>query len=117
MKNEKLLKESLNFINENPDCLFNEVPQYLIEYWTTDNFNNKDLEATEQWTVFMYILLLKKEPGVEFGIEVEEFEKLKHYWQDALALISVNNLTEVKIKPFKIFDIENFENLEIARIE
>jgi hypothetical protein len=117
MNNQQLFKESLSFINENLNCLSNEVPQYLIEYWTTENFNNEDLKATEQWSVFMHILLSRKEIGVEFQIEIDEFEKMRHNWQNILAIISVNNLTEIKIEPFKVFDIENFEKLEIIRTE
>ena len=115
MNKEKLLEESIKFINENPDCLFNEVPQHLIEFWTTDNFKNEDLKATEEWSVFMHILIFRKEVGVEFEIEIEKFEKMRQNWQNILAIISVNNLTEIKVKPFKIFDIESFENLEIIR--
>jgi hypothetical protein len=116
MNNEKLFKESIQFINENPNCLSNEVPQYLIEYWTTDNFNNEDLKATEQWSVFMHILIFKKELGVEFSIEIDEFEMLRFHWQAMLFAISKNNLTELRIKPFKIFDIENWKNVETIEI-
>jgi hypothetical protein len=113
MNNEKLFEESIQFINENPNCLSNEVPQCLIEYWTTDNFNNEDLKATEQWSVFMHILIFKKELGVEFSIEIDEFEMLRFHWQAMLFGISKNNQTELIIKPFKIFDIENWKNIEI----
>jgi hypothetical protein len=114
MNNEKLFKESIEFINENPNCLSNEVPHHLIEYWTTDNFKNEDLKATEQWSVFMHILIFKKEIGVEFSIEIDEFGKLLFHWQAMLFALSENNLTEIKIKPFRIFDMEKWENIEIT---
>ncbi|UUW07880.1 hypothetical protein NLG42_17450 [Flavobacterium plurextorum] len=113
MNNEKLFKESIKFINENPNCLSNQVPQYLIEYWTTDNFNNEDLKATEQWSVFMHILIFKKELGVEFSIAIDEFEVLRFHWQAMLFAISKHNPTELRIKPFKIFDMENWKKIEI----
>lgn len=115
MNNEKLLKESLDFINKNPNCLSNQVPQYLIKYWTTDNFKNEDLKATQQWSVFMHILMFKKEPSVEFSIEIDEFEMLRFHWQAMLFAISKNNQTGLTIKPFKIFDIENWVNIEIKQ--
>lgn len=115
MSNEKLFKESIKFINENPSCLSNEVPPLLIEYWITDNFKNEDLKATEQWSVFMHILIFKKEVGVEFSIEIDEFEMLRFHWQAILFALSKKNITELKIKPFKIFDIENWKNLEIKQ--
>ena len=115
MNKQILLKESLKFVNENPDCLFDKIPQHLIEFWRTDNFMNEDLKATDQWAIFMHILIFKKEVGVEFEIEIERFEKMKQNWQNILAIISANNLTEIKIKPFKIFDLENLENIEIIR--
>jgi hypothetical protein len=81
MNNEKLFKESLKFINENPKCLSNAVPQYLIEYWITDNFTNEDLKATEQWSVFMHILIFEKEIGVPFGMHIDEFKEKTFHWQ------------------------------------
>jgi hypothetical protein len=113
MNNEKLFKESIKFINENPNCLSNEVPKHLIEYWTTDNFNNEDLKATEQWSVFMHILIFEKELGVPFGMEIDEFKEKIFHWQAILLTISKNNLTKVRFKPFKIFDIENWNNIEM----
>lgn len=113
MNNEKLFKESIKFINENPYCLSNDVPAHLIEYWITDNFKNEDLKATQQWSVFMHILIFKKELGVEFSIEIEKFEMLRFHWQAILFALSKNNVTELKINPFKIFDIENWINIEI----
>lgn len=113
MNNEKLFKESIQFINENPNCLSNEVPPYLIEYWTTYNFNNEDLKATEQWSVFMHILIFRKELGVVFSMEIDEFEMLRFHWQAMLFGISKNNQTELIIKPFKIFDTTNWGNIEI----
>ena len=62
---------------------------------------------------FMHILIFKKELGVEFSIEIDEFEMLRFHWQAMLFAISKNNPTELKIQPFKIFDIENWGNIEI----
>lgn len=113
MNNEKLFEQSLNFINENPNCLSNEVPEHLIEYWITDNFTNEDLKATEQWSVFMHILIFEKEVGVTFTMHMDEFKEKIFHWQAILLAISKKNLTKVKFKPFKIFDIENWDNIEM----
>lgn len=116
MKNEQLFKESVTFINENYHCLSDQIPQYLIEYWITDNFRNEDEEATEQWSIFMYALICKKPIEKEFQIETEEFENLRQNWQLALSIISVSNLTDKKIEPFKLFDIENLGKTTIIEI-
>ncbi len=114
MDKEKLYKESLEFINENPNCLSDEVPQYLIDFWATDNFSNEDLEATKEWAIFMHILIFKKEIGVGFEIHFEKFQMMMRNWQKLLLVITFSNSTGVKIKPFRLFDIENIENLELA---
>lgn len=114
MNNEKLLKESIKFINDNPNCLSNEVPEYLIEYWATDNFNNEDLKATEQWSVFMHILIFKKKLGVPFEMHIDDFSIKTFQWQAILLAISKNNQTKIEVKPFEIFDMEKWESIEIT---
>lgn len=115
MKNDKLLEESFDFIGNNLNILSNDVPQHLINFWATDNIFNEDLEATNQWSVFMYALGKQKlEKGMsEFTMTPRELIEMFENWQITLAAITVNNLTDVTIKPFKLFDFDNFKNLKL----
>jgi hypothetical protein len=115
-KRDEKLKESFNFISKNFDITFDKIPNYLIELWYSDPHSSDEDHKDFSWTVFMYIIvLLKKRQGVsEFLLDEARLSKLFGNWQVALALAELNAITDIKIEPFKIFDIENLENLMVG---
>lgn len=111
-----LFKESTDYISQNLQILSNEIPTYLLDYWILGDYNLNDMEYCPQFGVFMYALLrYNMEKNInEFELSTDDLMSLFQSWQIALALIEINNKTEVDIEPFKLFDFDNLHDLEIT---
>lgn len=121
MNDEKLFTESLSFIKSNLDITFDRVPQHLMDFWRLDDFPDipvYELAFTKQWGVFVYALLDYKmrQNITEFKMEIDMFIQLFMTWQTILALAKVSQETDIKIKPVKLFDFDNFDG-EIEILE
>lgn len=111
-----LFKESTDYISQNLQVLSNEIPSYLLDYWILEDKDLNNMEHCPEFGVFMYALLrFKRENGIhEFEISNDDLMSLFKSWQMALALIEINNKTEVDIEPFKLFDFDKLRDLEIT---
>jgi|SRR5690606_9198572 len=109
MNEETLFQESLNFIKANLGATFNAVPGYLRDFWMIEgDLSPDDPTTTKQWSVFMYALLAyKKSKNItEFRLGQDEFFKLFDDWQIVLSLAEINEKTDMKVKPIKLFDFD-----------
>lgn len=113
---ENLLKESTDFIANNLDCFSDKVPVHLLDSWCIkeESDMNKIID-TYQWTVFIYALLKYKERSglKEFQTSIEDLLKSFETWQLILGCAEVSRITDVKTKPMKLFDFDNYSKMSI----
>lgn len=110
MNEETLFKESLDFVKANLDATFDAVPGYLRDFWMLgEDAKLDDPSTTKQGSVFMYALLAykKSQNVMEFQLEQEEIFELFDNWQIVLSLAEINEKTDIKVKPIKLFDFDN----------
>lgn len=112
---EERLKASFDFISRNFNATFDKVPKELRESWYCELNSDDEDQRGFAWSVFMYALLFKKKSeGVEsFSMDEDRLSELFTNWQVCLSAAEINEVTDIKIKPFKIFDIENLEKEKI----
>jgi len=118
MNEEKLFRESLSFIKSNLDATFDAVPGYLRDFWMiTENAELDDPSTTKQGSVFMYALMAykKSQNKMEFRLKPEEIFELFDTWQIVLSLAEINEKTDIKVKPIKLFDFNNLGS-EIEKV-
>lgn len=118
MNEEKLFQESLSFIGANLDATFDAVPGYLRDFWMiTENAELGDPSTTKQGSVFMYALMAykKSQNKMEFRLNPEEIFELFDTWQIVLSLAEINEKTDIKVKPIKLFDFDNLAS-EIEKV-
>jgi hypothetical protein len=116
MKNrDEELKESFDFISKNLDITFDKVPGRLREMWYCEPNLDDEEQSDFSWTVFMYIVVFSKKcQGLnEFTFSEERLSVLFGNWQAALAFAEIDAYTDIKIEPFKIFDVENLEKIMV----
>lgn len=80
-----------------------------------NHYMNEEYDPSFQWTVFMYILMkVKTKQGIfEYTISTEDLNQKFIDWQLMLSAAEVNEKTEVNIRPFKLFDLDNFEGITV----
>lgn len=118
MNEETLLKESLDFIKANLDATFDAVPSYLRDFWMIgENEKLDDPSTTKQGSVFMYALLSykKSQNKTEFRLKPEELFELFNNWQLVLSLAEINEKTDIKVKPIKLFHFDDLGS-EIEKV-
>lgn len=113
---ETLLELSFSFISENVNVLSDEIPDYLIDYWTLDEFNLETVEGVPQFTIFFYSLLKYKwlQDIKEFKMPIDDIYNLFKKWQTFLVALNLELKTDVVVKPFKLFDFDNYENSDLV---
>lgn len=112
---DEKLRESFEFISKNIDITFDKVPGRLRELWYFDVKSKDDEQEDFAWTVFMYVYLYsKKSKGARvFSVSEEDISTLFTRWQTCIAIAEIDSFTELKIAPFKIFDVESLENVVV----
>ncbi len=118
--NDLLIKESVDFISNNLDILSDKIPNHLFLFWlVTDEETIIDIEDTHQWTVFMYSLLkYKQTQGLpKFEIEINVLMSLFQTWQIILSCEEIRRFTDIKTKPFKLFDYDNYTNMMVEIVK
>lgn len=113
---DKALKESFDFISSNLNINFDEIPQDLVRSWSYDFKSGDERQYEFAWTIFTYVLLCaKKSKGVfEFSESEERLTKLFSDWQLCLSLVEINAVTDLKVHPFNIFDVENLGKVTVG---
>lgn len=120
IQQKDLLQESIEFISGNLNATIHDVPIHLLKYWETDldmpSVTSK--ERAEGFTVFMYALTKYHETRGK-----EEFEltpkELISLFNDFVTLVSIGIIdqqTSVHILPIKLFDFDNYSNLNIQTL-
>lgn len=73
--------------------------------------------TTKQMSVFMYPLLSYKKSlnQTKFRLKQDEFFELFDNWQIVLSLAEINEKTDIKVKPIKLFHFDELRS-EIEKV-
>lgn len=121
IQQKDLLQESIEFISGNLNATTHDVPIHLLKYWETDldmPSVTSIREGAKGFTVFIYALTKHNETRGK-----EEFEltpkELISLFNDFVTLVSIgiiNRQTNVHTLPIKLFDFDNYSNLNIQAL-
>lgn len=106
------VKKSIEYISKNQKATSADIPLKLLCFWKLDQEDkdiDMEIEDSDEWTIFLYALILyKKKQGLAgFEIEVDEIIEYFEAWQVIVQTALLSKLTDVKVKPFKFFDFDN----------
>lgn len=112
---DELLMESFSFIDENPDLISSKLPNHLLKFWILDVDRKEPANESPQFSVYFYALIKfhRNKGENEFKITEEEIKDLFTSWQFALSVIEVDRFSPFNITPFKLFDFDVLNNLEV----
>ncbi len=107
-----LLKESFDWIKNNPNSSQLDIPEHLLNFWLVEDldgyFNSIDINQSYKFSVFMYAFMVDKikTDNYNWSFEIEESILIDLFisWQIILSTAEVSLKTDINIWPIKIFD-------------
>ena len=117
METRDLQQKSYDFITNNLQATFNQVPPELRLFWIVDDpyeYLKSEQEDKPAYSVFIYALLeYKKRKGFKkVEIAISQLHDYFVTFQMLLSFAEIDEKTDISIKPIKIFDFDNYMNLK-----
>lgn len=107
-----MIMMSFDFIRYNRDITNDRLPDILLNFWSVPDFttNARYRVNDAKILVFMYILKLhfEKPEMVEKCLSTYWFAILFYNFQVILAATAYSRKTHIPIKPFRIFDVDEY---------
>lgn len=118
MTQKQLEQASFKFIENNLDSTFDAIPDFLLDLWTLDDGNGIIDDAgdkCDEFTFFLYAFLLyKKRQGLKsFAQDQDELDRLFDVFQMILGMAIISRNTDIKVKPIKMFDFDNYFLIQV----
>lgn len=104
----KMLRWSMDFIQQNPDLTTDRLPDELIKFWTIQDFttNPQSLPQDLQLLIFMYILRLVGYDTEEAGLILNSYRFNRLFYGFQVTAYCREN--DIEITPFPIFQIDKY---------
>ena len=112
LSKDELLVLSYDFINLNRDATNEQIPYFLLEFWSMPNYA-EDIESNDiSLLIFRYILCLdsksRGQEKIKTVLGTYRFSQLFHVFQVILATTIYCRKYQLSIEPFQMFKIEKY---------
>ena len=115
-------QKSFDYISENLNVSFDEIPMELINYWIIDDPNslldsNFELdEDSHQFTVFLFAYMMVLSENGKNKVKLNENEILSkyHLFQVLLSMRKLHEITDLKFDKFKLFGFKNYDSFNLV---
>ena len=123
LSKEELLTLSYDFITLNKEYTNNDIPQFLLKFWSIPNYFENENNTANEIALLIFQHILKLDSNVQEGLGKRttfgayRFTQLFHVFQVILATTIYSREYHLPIEAFQIFKIEkyNIPQIEVTK--
>jgi|GEM_PF-5016895 len=115
-KREQIIAKSVDFISKNIGLMSNNLPNEFLEKWIDDEpVMQVSKGGCIQYTIFMYAWTKYHHSlnQKEFNATEKMIQDAYFAWQTKLSLTMLQQQGMLQLKPFKVFDFGDLDEMKI----